>query len=464
MIIGYLFKQFINEIQDEIIKINRIFFFIFIILTILLGIFAGWGGITEQHYDWFKHGAILSDLIEYKWPVYYTNNSEHAMLTYYLGIYIIPALIGKCFGFLIAEYVLVLELIIGMMIVYLNLLLIIKPDTKIKNGMLIFGILGLNYPILLQIIYNVQKDIRVSVFGFCIIEDDKLLSGCIRSILTNFRAFPASIYVFIIVMLFYIQKDRIKDYMFIWLPVIFYSTISAIGGIWIAGIYYLYRVIKDGIKFRDIKFNIIALIAGIPIIIYLLGNILQHKPDDIGIGIQDIQLAPGSYILYLICDIIFFMVILYKSHKNEPLYYILFTGDIIFSIIRYGLYNDLLLCGTIPMTGLLIILTSETLTKTAIERNILINVLGISTATWIIFISLSMNIGNSSITEVIEKDAETNPYGYELYIINGLKTYGTMQRFIDRNNPLYANDLKYNYYTYDYEDKAFYKYISRRII
>ena len=46
------------------------------IFCILLGI----GGWYPQAGDWYKHNAILRDLSERNWPVYYTEK-EHCMLT-----------------------------------------------------------------------------------------------------------------------------------------------------------------------------------------------------------------------------------------------------------------------------------------------------------------------------------------------------------------------------------------------
>lgn len=73
-----------------------------ILFLIIVGYYAGWGRFVSQAGDWFKHNAVLSDLINKSWPVYYVNETwegmeEHSMLTYYIAQYLVPAVFGKVF-------------------------------------------------------------------------------------------------------------------------------------------------------------------------------------------------------------------------------------------------------------------------------------------------------------------------------------------------------------------------------
>jgi hypothetical protein len=56
---------------------------------------SGAGGFAFQNGDWVKHNAMLYDLVTRDWPVTYTINDVPAFLNYYLGLYMVPALIGK---------------------------------------------------------------------------------------------------------------------------------------------------------------------------------------------------------------------------------------------------------------------------------------------------------------------------------------------------------------------------------
>lgn len=60
--------------------------------------FSGTGGFSFQNSDWIKHNAVLSDLTNNPWPVYYQSEKlEQTFLNYYLGWYIVPSLVGKIF-------------------------------------------------------------------------------------------------------------------------------------------------------------------------------------------------------------------------------------------------------------------------------------------------------------------------------------------------------------------------------
>ncbi len=68
------------------------------ILLVALCVVCGQGAFVGQDGDWEKHNAVFRDLTLRPWPVFYDNGQERAMLGYYIGTYLPPALIGKLFG------------------------------------------------------------------------------------------------------------------------------------------------------------------------------------------------------------------------------------------------------------------------------------------------------------------------------------------------------------------------------
>ena len=91
---------------------------VFAVIVLFL-ILLGHNGLFFQNFDWYKHHAVLFDLMHLKWPVIYDNDS---MLTYYLGQYMVPSLIGKITGsaFILRQSVLIWNSL-GLVIVYLLL-------------------------------------------------------------------------------------------------------------------------------------------------------------------------------------------------------------------------------------------------------------------------------------------------------------------------------------------------------
>jgi len=56
---------------------------------------AGVGGFQPQHFDYFKHNLILNNLIQFDWPVRYTDGTY---LCYYHAYYLPAALLAKWLG------------------------------------------------------------------------------------------------------------------------------------------------------------------------------------------------------------------------------------------------------------------------------------------------------------------------------------------------------------------------------
>ena len=106
---GMLRREVWAHIHPEMIR-NILKFInlksLFIILTIILWTLlsgAGHRGFFDG--DYFKHNAVLSDLISYQWPVIYkvSEIKQPIYLVYYIAFYLPAALVGKLAGWKIAH-------------------------------------------------------------------------------------------------------------------------------------------------------------------------------------------------------------------------------------------------------------------------------------------------------------------------------------------------------------------------
>lgn len=99
------------------VKITKVHVLIIFAFFMGVGIFCGGGNpFFYQDHDWSKHTAILNDLTYYKWPVVYEND---AMLTYYLGQYLVAGFVGKlCNSLLAAKWALTVWNAIGYTLIY----------------------------------------------------------------------------------------------------------------------------------------------------------------------------------------------------------------------------------------------------------------------------------------------------------------------------------------------------------
>jgi hypothetical protein len=98
LLIGYyiLCKDIVRDKSEIYISKKKLLLLCGIMIA--WTIFSGLGGAFPQKNDLQIRNAILHDLINYPWPVRYSDGYDSS-LTYYIAFWIIPALIGKLTNF-----------------------------------------------------------------------------------------------------------------------------------------------------------------------------------------------------------------------------------------------------------------------------------------------------------------------------------------------------------------------------
>lgn len=124
--IGWMIKKEYLKKQDKL-EIPMIHTFIAIIVLGLWVIYAGNCGVSVSNYDTQYRTAVLRDLVEYGWPVYYPQTGGN--LVYYLTFWMVPALVGKVLGMNAAFVALWLWQFIVVVLSFLLILYLIK-DVK----------------------------------------------------------------------------------------------------------------------------------------------------------------------------------------------------------------------------------------------------------------------------------------------------------------------------------------------
>lgn len=89
------FLIFKNLKTNEVVRISKRDFVLIAISTLVWALFSGSGGFGYQNDDYFKHNALMNDLIVQKWPLLYFVEGKKYYLSHYLGYYgVAPALFG----------------------------------------------------------------------------------------------------------------------------------------------------------------------------------------------------------------------------------------------------------------------------------------------------------------------------------------------------------------------------------
>lgn len=420
-------------------------------MIILLGWILGWTGFANQTLDYPKHNAILSDLTNKAWPVYYENNGETSMLTYYLGQYIVPSLIGKLFSSVnVAMLANGIWAMLGLLLAVLGIFKVTKADNSKKQIVALGITLFFSTCLILSRVLGelVITNQPIGTGHWFMMNDTYKLQYSSNLVLLRW-VFPQCIVPWIIFTIFYDNRFDIEHYVILCLPILFYASFSFIGML----CFLFTMVIIYGVKTKNIKLLlkkifspsniIVGVTLGSILLLYFLGNVLTEKPEDISLQMAGYS---GSNIWVYICFILSvlpYTFLLFKRNKKNPFYWIATVILLILPFFRMGLYNDF--CMRVSIIPLLVytILTIDSILyeKSKICKGIIIGIFLIGAITPIE--ELYTSVTNMSVEFL------AGNYRYSLE--------STANRKMD-----VGNDAKYNYYTYDLEDCIFYQYLAKK--
>ncbi|MBI5822418.1 MAG: hypothetical protein HZB18_00165 [Chloroflexi bacterium] len=111
-----------------------------LLLTGLWVLLSGVGGYAFQNWDHHWRNAVLHDLINYNWPVFYSTpeSGPVKMLVYYVGYWLPSALVGKLLGWQAANFFLFLWTWLGVFLVAVHLGTTLKTSPVKAILLLIF--------------------------------------------------------------------------------------------------------------------------------------------------------------------------------------------------------------------------------------------------------------------------------------------------------------------------------------
>ena len=337
-----------------------IVFFIFFLFFVLVG----HSDLFAQDFDWHKHHAIFNDLLNYEWPVVYKNDS---MLTYYLGQYIVPSLIGKIFhSSLVMIWSIPIWNAAGLTLVYSVLVFLLKAETKKRKTCIV----------LFMLLWGGCTGVGTIVFHLIDSGTIKLLPDSFKWIdLENVRihfasnydalygAFQHVIAPWLVTCFFLGNRKHVESYLMLAIPLMFSATFAFVYFIPILVFFAFWYLSKTHIKeFIKSLFGIGNLfmipIAGV-LIIYFAGNVFSEKPNNVGFELFDIIDNLLFYLIFILTEFLLYCVFLLKRNIKNPIFYIALIELIIIPFFKMGLFNDLCSRGSIPARFILMFLCIE---------------------------------------------------------------------------------------------------------
>ena len=436
-------------------------------------IVLGYGGIFPQASDWFKHNAILHDLINKSWPVYYTE-AEESMLTYYLGQYLVPALIGKfimCISgsnasvsFNVTEAVMALWGFCGIILVYLNLVRITVANTTKKQFRL--GIVLIFFSGALPLAQVVCNDIFGAGMDSLGSHHWLLLTNGLRlqyrSNLVMLRwVSPQVVVVWLIVALFMENSRKFEHYVVLLLPILLYGAFSVVMVFSCAVIIAVYELIVNKERISVLKkiFSLsnitVALTLGIVLFTYFLGYIQVEKPEYL--NFHSVELNVQKVFAIFIFDFFMFgiySICVFKEQKRNVLYYAVNVMLLAIPFFVMGIYNDWVMGTSIPGLFIIMVFVLQTLNSEPLSVDDIVKRDYNSYLFRCAVLVVVMLIGGwYPLMEIKE-----NVLAYEVGD-NTWDGFGSLEKYSDRNSGE-APDIIYNYYAYDLDGKFFYEYFA----
>ena len=421
-----------------------------IVTVILVGTILGWTGVFTQTTDWYKHNAVLSDLTDKSWPVYYENGNEESMLTYYLGQYMFPSLIGKMFSSVyVTQAVNGIWAMVGLFIAIIGIFKVTKSDTSQKQ--LITLIITLLFSTCIALVQNIGKIVAPDLIAgsghwIAYLNDIKLQLSA-NPILLRW-VMPQVIIPWIMLSFLIDDPYDIKNYMLLFLPVVFYSTLPFIGLVLVLIIFVIIKFIKEKDKIGVIKeifslSNICMMcLLGTILIAYFYGNIFLDKPGSVGLSFINYGSNAIIYFMFIL-TFIPYSIILFKENRRNPFYIISSVMLVLLPFVSMGLYNDFVMRVSIIPLFIYMILCIKMLYNNDVNK------------TKKIILIIFLIIGSySSMCEI-----------NDCFKLNTNKTINaTLENNASREKSNITDDLKYNYYSYDIKENFFYKYLAREDI
>lgn len=449
-----------NDESEEVVKIDWLILILAILFLIWIGYYAGWGRFVDQTLDWEKHNAVLFDLVQRGWPVFYENNGEHSMLTYYIGQYIVPGAVGKVLhSTRIAELTLYLWNEIGLVLVFLNIIVYAKLNTYIKQFFCALMLPFFSLPVWLsQFMLN-----RLELYNGFALQDWVVYTDSIKLQYThNFSLLrwvsPQTITIWLIVIVFLLHRNKINYYVFLLLPSMMFSLFAFIGILPLAFGSALEKILKTkSLKEWLLKMvspeNIFMILThGIVFLIYYWGNVMSEKPASIGFMVAPyIKASPIFYFCFVCPSVLLYAAILWKTYKTDGVYAASIVTLVALPLFQMGLYNDLLMRASIPALFVLMIdiihffdINISGSTKCVSEKIYIIS------ATLLLL--LGMYCSFRGFSDAVEGECYTK--------IGNQPTWNSLEKFANRTLNV-AVDIKYNYFSYDIDDNFFFKYIGK---
>lgn len=350
---------------------------IFMIIILLIWIYSsGIGGFWVQRWDQNARNAVLRDLIDYSWPVVFPETGN--ALVYYFIFWLIPALVGKLFGWSAANVALLIWSYLG--IVLVTLLVSYYLNINSLKKMLVYITILIFWGGLSFLAWELMDAIGWHYFGLGggygwtdLITDSKSApygyqftpnTGLIKWV------FNQTIVPWIITSVYLIRKGNIREYAFIGLLMLPYGPIPFIGLFFLMVFDTLVTIKEKGfaIVFREAMSlcNILSIVAIVPVFyLFFKCNVAANGDVDNGGFGMYVPISMFTLkrmvvlLLFYIEEFGLYSVLICKENRRKSLFWFVIISLILIPNFKIGIAHDFCMRACIPALFILMVMVVQ---------------------------------------------------------------------------------------------------------
>ena len=440
----FVYRDYLRERAKEELVLSRGMVISLILGTLGLSVLLGYGGLFASFNDYEKHSMVVQDLSRYSWPVIYSDASSPSLLTYYVGSYLFPALVGKIFGSrIVAEIGLGLIGWMGMILLFLNILFLTDAQSQKKQiwAIVIYlGFYGMLLPLQL-LMFKINDDVilgyphwftykwlqyRSSMASLKWVWEQYTIPALCLAMLYRFRSYKSLYAVWI-------------------LPALICGTWGFVALFGFAIGDFIISCIREKKIYWEILSwqNILCGMIGVLMVIYLAGSLATDKPEELKFHIiTDWKYYLVSYLPFCLFMFGFYYMLIWKGVKRDSFFYVTLVLLCLIPLGRAGLFNDWCMGTSMPALFMLTIYCIRYLLNKPTEKE--------AKKRWVaMIVCMSLSVPFAAYELY-------NPFHY-----SGMPARSLAQYSCEGCEEIDV-DLRTNYFCYQYEESLFYKYIARK--
>jgi hypothetical protein len=361
----YKITRDMKEDQKEL-SISKSTLIILLVIVVTWVLLSGVGGAFPQKEDMHWRNAIFHDLINYSWPVHYTDGFDSS-LTYYIAFWLIPALFGKGItalfgnqaGWIGANVMTAVYCSVIIFIVILLLMSYLNATSK-KKMLLVTAIViffsGMDIiPVLLYIFSGGTIHYGVHLEWWTYIEYSSNTSqlGWVYN-----QAIPAWLVTGLL-----LHETKVNHYAFLGLLLLPFGPLPFLGVAYLmiaTGVRKGIAAIKDG-KLKSLILeicslpNLIGCLVLVPIFyLYFSSNMTASNSNNFWN-----EFYPFSYFGFLLTEFMVIVILIWRFSFQKPFFLASVIGLIFIPFFKFGAGQDFCMRVSVPLLFVVMLYTMD---------------------------------------------------------------------------------------------------------